>query len=121
MGTRRRRVLVGLLCMVAGLAIPISAAAKESAAGNDLLRKLGRGIANVATCPLELIRTPELVGRRDGYLAGMSVGILQGAFRTIARGLVGAFEVFTFYSERPNHYAPIMQPEFVWSHGNWSE
>lgn len=83
------------------------------------LHKLGRGVTNVLTCPLELIRTPEKVGRVDGALAGMSVGLAQGLFRTFQRAGVGLFEVATFYVEYPKDYAPIMQPEYVYANGEW--
>jgi putative exosortase-associated protein (TIGR04073 family) len=108
--------------------IALGAAAAAAAAGQDAvqsstvdksLHKLGRGITNVLTFPLELIRTPEKVGRTDGALAGASVGILQGAFRAVQRGVVGFYEVVTFYAEVPKDYAPIMQPEFVYANGNW--
>ena len=85
------------------------------------LRKLGRGIANLATCPAELVRTPELVGRRDGTLAALTVGIAQGIARTILRGVTGLFEVATFYAEVPKNFGPLMKPEFVWQHGDWAE
>jgi len=88
---------------------------------NGIVTKLGRGIANVVTCPLELIRTPTLVGRRQGYLAALSVGIAQGAWRTVQRGAIGLFEVVTFFAEIPDNFEPIMKPEFVHAHGDWSE
>jgi putative exosortase-associated protein (TIGR04073 family) len=78
-----------------------------------MLRKLGRGVANVVTCPVELLRTSEQVGRRDGYLAALTVGLLQGTWRTVLRGAVGLFEVATFYKETPNNFTPLIRPEFV--------
>ena len=121
MGTRE--MWLGVLCAIAvvlGTAAPVLA--EGTASSNGPLRKLGRGLANVATCPFELIRTPELVGRQDGYFAAMSVGFVEGAWRTILRATVGVFEVATFYAEIPkNNYQPILKPEFVWAHGNWAE
>lgn len=110
--------------IVAGLALGMSASSvvfADEPGQSGMLRKLGRGIANIATCPAELLRTPELVGRRDGYLAGLTVGILQGAWRTIVRGVSGVYEVATFYAEIPKGYEPLVKPEFVWAHGNWAE
>ena len=86
-----------------------------------ILRKLGRGVANIATCPAELIRIPMLVERRDGYVAGMSVGIIQGVWRTLVRGTTGVLEVVTFYAEIPKGYEPLVKPEFVFAHGSWAE
>lgn len=114
-------LVLAAVVAVLGSASAVSAEEGQSSAVDGMLHKLGRGIANIATCPAELIRTPELVGRQDGYLAALSVGILQGAWRTILRGVTGVFEVATFYAEIPKDYAPLMKPEFVFAHGDWVE
>ncbi len=88
---------------------------------NGIFHKLGRGIANIVTCPLELLRVPMIVSRKDGNLAGWSVGVVKGAAQTIGRGVAGVYEVLTFYAEIPDDYAPLIKPEFVWAHGNWAE
>ena len=103
----------------ASVAAAEEGAAPQATATDKSLRKLGRGVTNVLTFPLELIRTPEKVGRADGALAGASVGLAQGLFRAVQRAGVGIFEVVTFYAEVPKDYAPLMQPEFVYAHGNW--
>ena len=123
MDARSSRMIVGLglAALVVGWAAPVRAEESGSSYIDGALRKLGRGIANVATCPAELIRTPALTGRKDGNLAGLTVGIVQGAWRTVARGVTGVFEVVTFYAEIPKDFAPLMKPEFVWADGNWSE
>ena len=122
MGTRDLRVGgMAVALLVLSMATPVWAAEASPTYMNGTCQKLGRGIANIATCPLELIRTPALVGRQDGAIAAMTVGLLQGAWRTLQRGAVGIFEVVTFYAEIPNDFQPIMQPEFVWAHGNWAE
>ena len=92
-----------------------------SAAAQGRMRKLGRGISNMVTAPGELMRTPELVGRREGYLAAMSVGVVEGVWRTLVREVTGIFEVVTFYAEVPKNYEPLMRPEFIWEHGQWVE
>ena len=93
---------------------------RDDSSINGMLTKLGRGIANIATCPLELIRTPTLVGRREGNVAALTVGLAQGAWRTVQRGAVGLFEVATFYAEIPDNFEPLMKPEFVHAHGDWA-
>lgn len=110
-----------IVLMVAGVAAPVWAEEKSSGRVNGMLRKLGRGIANVVTCPAELIRTPRQVGLKDGGIAESTVGVLQGAWRTVARGVAGVFEIGTFYVENPNGFEPIMLPEFVWVSGDWAE
>ena len=122
MGTRKQwgSWLCGV-AMTLAVAAPVMADEASGSSAEGTLQKLGRGIANITTCPLELLRTPELVGRQQGYLGAMTVGILQGAWRTIVRGTVGIFEVATFYAEIPKGFAPLVKPEFVWAHGNWAE
>ena len=120
---------VGILCAVIGLmaACPgsVGAASDEGVERErhiqGSLRKLGRGLSNVVTAPLELLRTPTLIGRKEGNLAAISGGVVLGVWRTVARAVTGAFEVVTFYAEIPKDFAPLMQPEFVWVHGEWVE
>ncbi len=112
--------VAGVALLTAGLASPVWADT-TSPHVDGALRKLGRGIANIATAPLELLRTPELVARREGHLAGVSIGVAQGAWRVIQRAATGVFEVVTCYVEVPPGFAPIMKPEFVWRDGDWVE
>ena len=100
--------------------MPASAMEERSVYVDGILRKLGRGIANVATCPLELPRTIEVVERREGWGAGLTVGILQGIWRTLLRGTAGIYEVVTFYAEAPEGFKPIITPEFVFGVPTWS-
>lgn len=110
-------------CVAAvGLGLTASALSAEGASYTDgMLRKLGRGIANVATCPGELLRTPTLLGHREGYLSAMTVGVVQGLWRTVLRGGVGVFEIATFYAEIPKDFKPMMMPEFIHADGAWVE
>ena len=120
----RSRWLGAVGGVVVGFGLALSASAAEVQPvpyGQGMLNKLGRGITNVVTCPLELIRMPVLAGRRGGLYAEVGQGILHGAWRTIMRGAVGVFEVGTFFLEIPKHFEPIVQPEFVWAQGNWAE
>ena len=112
----------GIGVLLVGVAAPVWADEGSPSYMQGALRKLGRGAINVVSCPFELIRTPELVGRKDGYPAVLTVGILQGAWNGIVRGVVGATEVVTFFVEFPKQdFAPIVQPEFVYAHGDWTE
>jgi len=104
-----------------GLAASVGVQEAESSYLEGSSRKLGRGISNAITFPFELIRTPTLVGRRDGNVAALSVGVVQGTVRAVLRGLTGLFELATFYVEIPNDFGPLMKPEFVWHHGDWAE
>ena len=123
MGMRSGWVRVGVVTAIAlaGLATPVSADEGQASYVDGSLRKLGRGIANIVTCPLELIRTPQVESYRYGYVEAVSVGLLRGAWRTIQRGVVGAFEVLTFYAEIPKDFEPLMTPEFVFADGDWAK
>lgn len=116
----RRGWILGMV-MAVGSAALVGAQQAESSSLEGSSRKLGRGISNAITFPLELVRTPTLVGRREGYLAALSVGMVQGTVRTVLRGLTGLFELATFYAEIPKNFEPLMKPEFVWHHGDWVE
>ena len=121
----RQGVIFYLLGMAIGALVVgnggMLAHADPTAAANPRLRKLGRGVANIMTAPAELVRVPYLVGQKDGYLAASSVGLLQGAWRVVVRAAAGVTETILFFTATPDNYQPIVKPEFVWTHGSWSE
>ena len=82
-------------------------------------RKLGRGLANVLTAPLELVRVPTLLGENEGGIAALTVGIIQGFKASVIRAAVGVFEAATFFTPFPHGFLPILKPEFVYMHGDW--
>ena len=123
MGMRNGWVRMGVVAALAlaGFATPVCAEEGQASYVDGSLRKLGRGITNIVTCPLELIRTPQAESYRYGYMEAVSVGLLRGAWRTIQRGVVGAFEVLTFCVEIPKDFEPLMTPEFVFVDGDWAK
>lgn len=119
---RWRGWAVGLV--VLGLVAPAARVDALSAPPRQelILRKLGRGLANIVTCPAELIRVPLLVGRTDGSVASLSVGVVKGIWRTVLRGGAGVIETATFFVGIPNaDFRPLITPEFVYAHGSFSE
>jgi putative exosortase-associated protein (TIGR04073 family) len=114
-------IVMGLLL---GLGIPDSLAAEETSLkvySHGAVRKLGRGLANVVTAPLELIREPYLVSARDGGPAGLTVGVVRGLGAAVLRELTGGIEVVTFFVPFPKKdFEPLFKPEFVYAHGDWS-
>ncbi len=107
--------LIGVLPIAAEAATPDSHYYLDGST-----RKLGRGVANILTSPLELIREPYLVGQRDGGFASLTVGVARGITSGIIRAGAGAIEVLTFYMSYPNHeYKPLVEPEFVFQHSEW--
>ena len=119
-----KRTRLGWLAAVGlWLAISPPAAAEEvhpSSYWDGIARKLGRGVANVVTAPLELIRKPYLVGEQDGGFAGLTVGIVQGVKAMVMRELAGIYEVATFMLPIPKEFRPLVSPEFVYAHGDWA-
>ena len=77
--------------------------------------KLGRGVANIVTCPFEV---PKQIMEKycaansmwDGVLIGLPVGIGM----TVVRCVVGAFETVTFPFPVPDDYRPVLEPEYAW-------
>lgn len=77
------------------------------------IKKLGRGITNLATCPLEICKNMQDVNVEDGFFASLSVGVLQGLWKTGVRGIAGIYEICTFPFETVKDNAPIVKdPEF---------
>ena len=87
------------------------------------VEKLGRGIANVAFGPLELLMKGWDVTQEQGGIAGVTYGPLKGVCYVIAREVVGVVDIVTFpfplpgCPDDPNDagwgYGPIMRPAWV--------
>ncbi len=94
--------------------------AASSAYCDDALRKLGRGLANCVTFPLEIIEQVKRTNLSDGPNAAFTVGILKGLGMMVVRAGVGVYEVATFPVPLPKHYEPILKdPEFFCDETNW--
>lgn len=77
------------------------------------LEKLGRGVANVTTCPMEVFKQIRDTNDESGPLGACTVGVMRGIACTFVRCLVGGFEILTFSSSVPGDYAPILtDPEY---------
>ena len=123
MSARSGRWLMLALLMACGVGPPRLAADDDQppqSYAQGVTRKLGRGVANVATAPLELIRVPYLTSQRDGDVAGLSVGMVQGVWSVVVRELAGLVEVTTFLVPLPRGFQPFVRPEFVYAHGDWA-
>ena len=87
------------------------------------LEKLGRGIANVAFCVLELPMQWAEVTENHGAIAGITYGTLKGVYFVLVRGVVGVVEIVTFPIPLPDcpdfpedggsGYGPILKPEWI--------
>lgn len=86
-----------------------------SFAQNNMLRKLGRGVANVATGAIEVPKAIQETFYEEGPVAAVSWGLLDGLYKFVARTVVGAYEIVSFPIPFPADYAPIVEPEFLFS------
>ena len=87
------------------------------------LEKLGRGIANIAFGPLEVVIQPLEVAEAKGNIAALTYGLFRGVAMVVARLGVGATDILTFYMPLPGctddpddvgwGYGPIMRPAWV--------
>jgi len=84
-----------------------------TAYADNALKKLGRGIANVVTCPFEILYRIGEVNEESGPLAAFTWGVLDGFWRMGVRAVAGVYEVVTFPLPVPKGYRPVVDdPEF---------
>lgn len=91
--------------------------------GGNPIRKLGRGITNVAFGALEIPMKVNDMNKDEGGLAAVTYGTFLGIAYFLAREAVGIVDVATFpvplpgCTDDPNDvgwgYGPLMEPEWV--------
>ncbi|AKJ64508.1 exosortase system-associated protein, TIGR04073 family [Kiritimatiella glycovorans] len=101
---RSRKWMVALVVFVA-----VGVADANAGYMEKIMRKLGRGVANVASSPIELLSNMQDVTEDSGLLAGLTYGTVRGVGHGVARIGVGAAEILSFYV--PSE--PVIHPEFV--------
>lgn len=124
MRTWKKLILAAFL--FASIGISIQAYAQEDATpmlADNIIRKLGRGISNVAFGAIEFPVKWYQVNFEEGGLAACTYGILSGVVVVIRRELVGVVEIATFLvplpgcTDIPNSpawgYGPILEPEWI--------
>jgi len=105
-----KRILVVLVvvALVLGMAIP--------AYCGTMVEKLGRGIANVITCPMEIFNQISKANQENGWVAASTYGLLKGVIMTPVRAVVGAYEIVSFPIPLPQDYEPILtDPQYFFS------
>ena len=111
MRTRAIAVFVFVLC-----ALPIPAASADTRMrSGGAVRKLGRGVVNLVTGWVEIPRRIDETSWDQGMAAGMTWGLLRGLGYGFIRTAAGAYEMVTFPVPAPPDYAPVIEPEFVFS------
>ena len=79
------------------------------------MTKLGRGAVNFATGWVEIPKRISETSREQGAAAGWTWGLLRGLGHGFVRTAAGLYEAFTFPFPAPPDYAPVIQPEYVFS------
>lgn len=72
--------------------------------------KLGRGLVNTATCWTEIPGEMARISNKTDPLVGGTVGLLQGTFLALVRGVTGLYDTLTFVI--PPYDKPVMEPEY---------
>lgn len=112
--------IVMLMVMLGfGTTGPLAAEEPSLSYPEGATKKLGRGLANVITAPLELLREPYLLSQLEGGVAAVTVGLMRGIASAIIREAAGVFEVATFFLPIPKNFQPLVKPEYIYAHGDW--
>lgn len=78
------------------------------------IRKLGRGLANIVACPLEIPKNIRDTYKDKGPIDAIALGIPKGVAMTALRLVMGIIETATFPVPIPENYEPALNPEFPW-------
>lgn len=111
MRTRVIAVLAIVLC-----ALPVRAASADGGMrSGGAVKKLGRGVVNLVTGWVEIPKRIDETSWDQGMAAGMTWGLLRGLGYGFIRTAAGAYEMVTFPVPAPPNYAPVIEPEFVFT------
>jgi putative exosortase-associated protein (TIGR04073 family) len=95
------------------LPVRVMAQVQEDAPrGQNALRKLCRGFANVLFGIVEVPNQITKTTAERGGGAGVTYGVGKGFARWMGREATGVYDVITFPVPFPRGYKPIMKPEF---------
>ncbi|QSH40565.1 exosortase system-associated protein, TIGR04073 family [Lentisphaerota bacterium ZTH] len=117
-----RKTLILLIILFSIFAV-FNCQAADTDSSSGPLEKLGRGVANIAFGPLELLIRPWDVAQDKGNVAALTYGVLKGVAFTIARAVVGTIDIITFPMPLPGctddpkdvgwGYGPMIRPAWV--------
>ena len=105
------KVFTGAVLVAAIMSLSAAAYAESGSP----IRKLARGVANMATGILEVPINIVDVTEEEGYVAGLTYGIIKGVAMAVLRLGVGVYETATFPIPLPLRYEKILEPEFLMS------
>ena len=106
--------LGGVVAMLLVLGAATPASAEDMEAGKAFT-KLTRGFVNIVTGWVEIPKRIQETSQQSGAAAGFTWGLLRGLGHGFIRTAAGCYEFFTFPFPAPPGYAPVIQPEYVFS------
>jgi putative exosortase-associated protein (TIGR04073 family) len=101
-----------VLCLVAGAAVAQEEQPGYKVTMDKMAANMGRGVVNMLTGWLEVPRGLWYEGTRNPYY-GTVVGLINGSFLAVARGVGGAADFLSFGLTGPGIYGESF-PEYVW-------
>ena len=111
---KRFAFISGFLAALVALATTVPASAEPMDAGKAFT-KLTRGGINIVTGWVEVPKRISETSQESGTAAGFTWGLLRGLGHGFIRTAAGFYELFTFPFPAPPGYAPVIQPEYVFS------
>ena len=86
------------------------------------MTKLKRGVTNVVTAPIEVMRETRahwIEGSQytDHISFWLFSGLVKGVVEAVKRAGSGAWDIVSFPFERPRGYEPLYKPDYVFQ--NW--
>ncbi|MBI4597026.1 MAG: exosortase system-associated protein, TIGR04073 family [Candidatus Omnitrophica bacterium] len=120
---RVRRIWLVSLSLLACLTLPALAFAETTTActtcepmdAGKAVGKLMRGAINICTGWVEIPKRVNETSQTSGAAAGFTWGVLRGFGHGFIRTAAGLYEVVTFPFPAPPGYAPVIQPEYIFS------
>ena len=123
--TMWKKMIFGLMIVFA-LGMPSVLQAQEPLEPpvvDQIFRKLGRGISNVAFGVVEFPITVNRVNFEEGGFAACTYGVIRGVYDVLVREIVGIVEILTFLAPLPGctdipnspawGYGPLLKPEWI--------
>ena len=75
--------------------------------------KLGRGICNILSSPVEIPYRMAEIGKHERWPIAIAGGFFKGAVYMVVRTVVGVYEIVTFPIPVPANYEVILPPDFI--------
>ena len=106
-----------LRCMLIGVLVfcGTASASADSMHSGQAFKKLTRGAINTVTGWVELPKRITETAGQDGPFIGFTWGTLRGIGYGFIRTAAGLYELVTFPYPAPAGYAPVLEPEYVFT------